>query len=80
MNDKQLAIDACNGAYRDRLTKAAAVFADSFAAAEGQANAAAQRQSAADRFLIALRVNGEAHQAALALVNQAYPESQAGQS
>ncbi len=75
MQDKQLAIDACNGVYRDRLARAAAVFADAFAAAEGQANAASQRQSAADRFLIGLRVNGEAHQAALALVNQAYPDS-----
>ena len=75
MTDKQTAIDACNSVQRDRLTKTVNAFVDSFATAEGQANAAALRQSAADRFLIGLRVNGEAHQAALTLVDQAYPET-----
>ncbi len=75
MTDKQMAIEACNGVQRDRLARATGVFVDAFFAAEGLANAAAQRQSAAERYLTSLRVNSEAHRAALALVNQAYPET-----
>lgn len=75
MTDGQTAIDALNGVHKDRLAKAAGVFADTFFAAEGQANAAAQRQTAAERFQLALRVIAEAHQAALALVGKAYPET-----
>jgi hypothetical protein len=75
MSDLQAAIDVCNSVQKDRLTKLVGVFVDAFVIAEGHASAAAQRQSAAERFLAGLRVNGEAHGAALELVGQAYPET-----
>jgi len=75
MTDKQIALEAYDSAQKDRLFKAAGAYLDVFLTAEGNPNAAAQRQTAADRFSTALRIYGEARQGALALVDGAYPET-----
>ena len=73
MNDKQLAIDACDAAHKDHAAKTASAYIVAFQAAEGQANADALRKEAGERFKLGLGVLKEAHDNSRALVEQIFP-------
>ena len=62
MNDKQVALDACDSAQKDRVTRAASVYIDAFLTAEGQPNADSHRKEAGERFKLGLRVLKAAHE------------------
>lgn len=73
MNDRQVAIDACEAAQKAHACKCASAYVDAFQAAEGQANAQALREEAGQRFKLGLSVLKEAHDSSLALVEQIFP-------
>ena len=73
MNDKQVALDACDSAQKDHATKAASAYVDAFLMAEGKANADALRKDAGERFKLGLSVLKAAHDSSRALVEQVFP-------
>jgi hypothetical protein len=73
MNQKQLALEACDIAQKDRLTKAASAYIEAFLTAEGEPNAAALRKEAGDRFMAGLKVLNAARDGSRAVVEQALP-------
>ena len=73
MNDKQVALDACDFTQNDHVTKAASAYVDAFMAAEGEANADALRKKAGERFKLGLSVFKAAHDSCRALVDQVFP-------
>jgi len=73
MNDKQTALDACDGAHKDHIAKSASAYFDAFLAAEGQTDADALRTQAGERFKAGLRVYQAAHDSSRALVGQVFP-------
>jgi hypothetical protein len=73
MNDKQVALEACDSAQRDRFTNAASVYAGAFLTAEGKPNADALRNEAGERFKVGLRVLKAARDSSRTLVGQVFP-------
>ena len=54
MNDKQVAIDACDAAQKDHAFKAASAYIDAYQMAEGKEDAEALREEAGERFKLGL--------------------------
>jgi hypothetical protein len=73
VNDKQVALAACDSVQTDRVTKAAGVFMDAFFMAEGSPNADALRKECGERFKTSLRVYKEAHDSSRTLLGEAFP-------
>jgi len=72
VNDKQVALDACDGAYEDHLKKAASVYLEAFFVAEGQMNADVRRKEAGERFRAGLKVLKAGHDGSRAHVEQVF--------
>jgi len=73
MGEKEAATLACEGAFKDRLTKAAGAFMDDYLQADGKPDADALRKTSGERFQAGLRVWAAAHAAAKAAVQAAFP-------
>lgn len=73
MNDRQVALDACDGAQKERFTKLASVYVESFELAEGKSNADAERASAGERFKAGLKLVKAAHESSRAIVEHVFP-------
>jgi hypothetical protein len=73
MDDKEVALAACDSAQKDHFAKVAGIFVDEFSMAEGNPNAAQLRQEAGNRFKAVLLVYKAAHDASRALVEEVFP-------
>ena len=73
MDDKEVALAACDSAQKDHLAKVACVFVDEFSMAEGNPNAGQLRKEAGDRFKAVLIIYKAAHDTSRALVEEVFP-------
>jgi hypothetical protein len=69
-SNKELALEAFESVRKDRIRNLAATYLDAFRGAEGDANAPALRQLAAERFKAGMAVLDAACAAAVALAGE----------